>query len=317
MRAITFATPGAPFEDTELPQPPPPEGHDLLIRVEAISINPLDLKQHAAAPRLLGVDAAGVVLAAGSLAAGFTPGARVCCAAPPNRPGSYAEYLLADSRLVAPIPDAMGFGAAAALPCAGLTAWEALFERLRIDAGSRLLVLGGAGGVGSMAVQLAAQAGAAVTATASRPQSRDWATRLGATALLDHAGDMVAEARGKSLRFSHILATQGTARHWDALCTMLAPRGEICAIDAPGTLEMTKLRAKGAGFRFQALFAKALAQAPDMASQGQALASMAANPALQSIISRHHGRIQAAHIAVAHEELAEGHMLGKAILEGW
>lgn len=317
MRAITFAAPGAPFEDAILTDPPLPEGHDLLIAVEAISINPLDLKQHAGPPRVLGVDAAGTVLAAGPLAQGFSPGDRVCCAAPPNRPGAYAERLLADSRLVGRIPDGMGFAQAASLPCAGLTAWEALFERLRIDADSTVLVIGGAGGVGSMAVQLAAPVVARLVATASRPESRAWVTGLGAADVLDHAGDMAAEARAKKLRFSHIFATQGTERHWDALCSMLAPRGTICAIDMPGALEMVKLRAKGGGFCFQALFTKALNAAPDLASQGQALSAMAADGRLQSIVTRHAGRIHAADIAVAHAELAKGHVMGKIVLEGW
>ena len=122
MRAITFAAPGAAFEDSVLPDPPPPEGHDLLIAVEAIAINPLDLKQHAGPPRVLGVDAAGTVLAAGPRAVGFAPGDRVCCAAPPNRAGSYAERLLADARMVGRIPEATSFAEAAALPTAGLTA---------------------------------------------------------------------------------------------------------------------------------------------------------------------------------------------------
>jgi len=318
MRAITFATPGAPFEDCIIAEPPPPAGHDLLIAVQAIGINPLDLKQHAGPPRVLGVDSAGIVLAAGPLAQNFAPGDRVCCAAPPNRAGSYAEQLLVDARLAGRLPDGMGFAQAAALPTAGLTAWEALFERLRIDDASILLVLGAAGGVGSMALQLARTRSAArVIATASRPESQAWARQMGAHDVLDHAGDLVAQARAQKLRFSHVFATQGTAQHWDGLCTMLAPRGEICAIDTPAALDMTRLRAKGGGFRFEALFAKALFNAPDIASQGAALTGMAADPHLRSIISRNPGRICAEHIRVCHAWIAEGRMLGKAVLEGW
>ncbi len=318
MQAITFTAPGAAFEDTKLPDPAPPEGQDLLIAVEAIGINPLDVKQHVGPPRVLGVDAAGVVLAAGPLAEGFSTGDRVCCAAPPNRAGAYAQRLLIDARLVGRIPDAMGFAAAAALPCAGLTAWEALFERLRVTREGSLLVLGAAGGVGSMAVQLARGFGMArVVGTASRPESRAWVERMGADSVLDHAGDLPMQARAAKLRFDHIFATQGTERHWPALLAMLAPRGSICAIDQPGPLEMSALRARGGAFMFEALFAKALAQAPDMASQGAALTAMAADARLLPTITRNPGRICAAHVAVCHGWIMEGRMLGKAVLEGW
>ncbi len=319
MRAISFPAPGAGFEDTTLPAPAPPQGQDLVIAVRAVAINPLDLKQHAGPPRVLGVDAAGEVVAVGRDAQGlFSPGDRVLCAAPPNRPGSYAQFVTVDARLVGRIPAGMGFGAAAALPCAGLTAWEALFERLRIGDDSSLLVLGGAGGVGSMAVQLARlRSQASITATASRPESRDWVTRMGAHHVLDHGAPLAEQAREKRLRFSHILATQSTERQWEALCAMLAPRGMICAIDQPGMLDMTKLRPKGGGFLFEALFSKALAQAPDMASQGAALSAIAALPGLQPITTVQGGGICAAHIAVCHAKLAEGRMLGKAVLEGW
>ncbi len=318
MHAVTYPTPHAGFEDTTLPAPAPPQGQDLVIAVRAIAINPLDLKQHAGPPRILGVDAAGEVVAVGPQAQGFAPGDLVCCAAPPNRPGSYAQFVTVDSRLVGRMPPGMGFGPAAALPCAGLTAWEALFERLRIDDGSSLLVLGAAGGVGSIAVQLARlRSGATVTATASRPQSREWVTRLGAHHVLDHAAGLAEQARERRLRFSHILATQGTERHWEAMCAMLAPRGTICAIDQPGMLDMGRLRPKGGGFVFEALFSKALSQAPDMASQGAALTTMAALPGLLPITTLHAGRICAAHISVTHATLAEGRMLGKAVLEGW
>jgi NADPH2:quinone reductase len=318
MPAITYPAPGAGFEDMTLPAPAMPEGHDMVIAVRAIAINPLDLKQHAGPPRVLGVDAAGEVVAMGPAVHDFALGDHVCCAAPPNRPGSYAGFVTVDARLVGRVPPGMGFAAAAALPCAGLTAWEALFERLRIDDSSSLLVLGGAGGVGSMAVQLARlQTQAVVTATASRPESQAWLRRLGAHHLLDHAAPLPPQAREQNLRFSHILATQSTEAQWEALCAMLAPRGTICAIDMPGMLDMTKLRPKGGGFVFEALFAKALARAPDMASQGQALSAIAAHPGLLPVISLHGGRICAANIAACHAALASGRMLGKAVLEGW
>lgn len=318
MHAITFAAPHAAFEDATLPDPGPPEGHDLLIAVEAIGINPLDLKQHDGPPRVLGVDAAGVVLAAGPLARGFGPGDRVVCLAPPNRPGAYAQKLLVDGRLAGRIPETLSFADAAALPCAGLTAWEALFERLRVTREGSLLVLGAAGGVGSMAVQLARGFGMArVVGTAARPESRAWVERMGADAVLDHASDLPAQARAAKLRFDHIFVTQGTERHWPALTAMLAPRGSICAIDQPGALEMAALRAKGGGFLFEALFAKALSQAPDMATQGATLTALAADHRLLPTITRNPGRICAAHVAVCHAWIAEGRMLGKAVLEGW
>lgn len=319
-RAIGFAAPGAPFAWQDHPLPAPGPG-ELLLAVEAIALNPIDLKQHAGAPRVLGVDAAGRVLALGEGVAGFAPGMRVACLAPPSRAGSYASHLLVDARMAAPVPDALPLHEAAALPCAGLTAHEALFERLRIGDDATLLVVGGAGGVGGLAVQLArALTRARVAATASRPESRERALALGAHAVLDHGGDMAAEAKAQKLRFTHILSPSNTAANWEALLAMLAPRGSICLLDAPDALPLAKLRAKGAGLCFEAVFAKALFSAPDLASQGQALGRMLgllAEGRLGPLVTRQGGPISPAAITQAHEWLATGHMLGKAVLSGW
>ncbi|HBH35752.1 MAG TPA: zinc-binding alcohol dehydrogenase family protein, partial [Gammaproteobacteria bacterium] len=191
-------------------QTPKPEGHDLLVKIEAISVNPVDYKVRQgiadplSPPRILGWDAAGIVESAGGKVSLFKPEERVFYAGDITRSGSYASHQLVDERIVGRMPESLDFAAAAALPLTGITAWESLFDRLKIDpevdSAKQVLIIGGAGGVGSIAIQLAKQvANLRVTATASREESCLWCQSLGADEVINHHEEMVAQLKQRNL----------------------------------------------------------------------------------------------------------------------
>jgi NADPH2:quinone reductase len=314
--------------DLILPDPAAPRGHDLLVEIRAVSVNPVDAKLRSAAdpagePRILGFDACGVVRARGDKAQLFQEGDEVYYAGAVNRPGSNAQFHLVDERIVGRKPNNLSVAEAAALPLTSITAHEALFDRLKIarDATGAVLIIGGAGGVGSMAVQLARQlTGLTIVTTASRPETRDWCTALGAHHVLDHSGDLVAQARALGLAFPWIFSTTQTAKHWRALCDIIAPQGALCAIDDFSTIEIGRLKSKAASFHWEAMFARAIYQTPDIAKQHLLLNEVAAlieQGRLRHTLTRHLGRINAANLATGHALVESGTMIGKAVAEGW
>lgn len=319
------------LQDMTLPEPGAPGGRDLLVEVRAVSVNPVDAKQRAKSdpkgtPRVLGFDGAGVVRAAGPGAVLFRPGDAVFWAGAVNRPGSNAELQLVDERVVGRMPASLTFAEAAALPLTTITAWEGLFDRLRIardpaPTGEALLIVGGAGGVGSIAIQLARRlTGMTVIATASRAATRDWCQDLGAHHVINHREDMAAQAKALKLRVSRIFSTTGTAANWPVLCAILAPQGMICAIDDGTALDVSLLRAKSAGFHWEGMFARTLFQTPDMEAQHRLLTEAAAlldAGTLRTTLTRHLGPITAENLRAGHALVEGGTMIGKAVAEGW
>lgn len=319
------------LRDLTLPAPAAPTGHDLLIEVRAVSVNPVDAKQRAKAdpkgiPRILGFDGAGVVLAVGPDATLFQPGDAVFWAGAINCPGSNAELQLVDERVVGRMPKSLTCAEAAAMPLTTITAWEGLFDRLRIARDTApldeaVLIVGGAGGVGSIAIQLARKlTGMTVITTASRPETRDWCLDLGAHHVIDHRADMVAQVKALRRRVSRIFSTTNTAANWPALCAMLAPQGMICAIDEGTALDVSLLRAKSAGFHWEGMFARTLFQTPDMQAQHRLLTEAAAlldAGTLRTTMTRHLGAITAANLRAGHALVESGTMIGKAVAEGW
>jgi zinc-binding alcohol dehydrogenase family protein len=317
--------------DLDLPEPAAPTGRELLVEVRAVSVNPVDAKQRAAAdpggkPRVLGFDAAGVVRAVGPDCTLFRPGDAVFYAGVINRPGTNAELHLVDERIVGPKPTTLSFAEAAAMPLTTITAYEALFERLRVPRGEdrpgeAVLILGGGGGVASIAIQLARQlTGLTVLATASRPETREWCLSLGAHHVLDHAGDLPAQVKALGLRVPHVFGINRTDAHWDAICKLLAPFGLVCVIDATSGMEVQKLRPKSAGLVFEGMFARALHRTPDMAEQHRLLAEVAGlidAGRVRHTMTRHLGRIDAAGLRQAHALVEGGTMRGKVVLEGF
>ncbi|RQS64973.1 zinc-binding alcohol dehydrogenase family protein [Burkholderia sp. Bp8963] len=319
--------------DVELPQPVPGP-RDLLVKVEAISVNPVDTKVRApkpqieTAPRVLGWDAAGTVVAAGPDVTLFRPGDEVFYAGSITRPGANSEYHVVDERIVALKPRTLDFAAAAALPLTALTAWEALFDRLRVspqgaDAGKSVLIVGGAGGVGSIAIQLAKRLGKLhVIATASRPESAQWVRTLGADQVVDHFGDLAAQLRDAGhAQVDYVLIFNDTDRHFPAAADVIRPQGGICTIvENAQPVPVELLKVKSAAFHWEFMFTRAMFETPDMIEQHKILTEVARlvdGGALRTTLGEHLGAINAENVRHAHRLLEAGRAIGKLVLAGF
>ena len=319
--------------DVDLPKPAP-QGRDLLVAVRAVAVNPVDTKvrkpkpQVEKQPRVLGWDAAGVVEAVGPQATLFKPGDEVFYAGDITRQGSNSEYQLVDERIVGCKPKNLGFAEAAALPLTAITAWEGLFDRLRIshagaDRGKSLLIVGGAGGVGSIAIQIARRvAGLKVVATASRPETIAWCRDLGADVVVDHRGDLAANLKAQGIgAVDYILCCNDTDQHFPALAEAIAPQGTICTIvENARPLPVELLKSKSAAFAWEFMFTRAMYQTPDMVEQHRLLDRVAAlveDGTLRTTLKGLVGTINAANLKRAHAELESGKAIGKLVLEGF
>ena len=329
MRAI-LATPA--LVDTELPEPVPGP-HDLLVRIEAVAVNPIDTKLRAAVgvgdpPRQLGWDAAGMVAAVGERVSRFRVGEAVMFAGDAGRAGCNAEAVLVDERLVGRRPARLSWAEAAAVPLTGLTAWEALFERLDLDPaggtgrGRSLLILGGAGGVGSIAIQLARRAGAVVIASASRPESAAWVRALGADHVVDHHRPLTPQLTALGFAAVDRIANfSDTDAYWEVMAELIAPLGSIVAIVGNRRpLDLNRLKAKSVTFAWEFMFSRSQFQTADMGRQGEILDQLAElfdRGELRPTLARTLSPINAANLAIAHAQLASGSTIGKIALVGW
>ena len=323
----------ASLVDVELPKPTA-GAHDLLVRVEAISVNPVDTKlrspkpQVEAKPKVLGYDAAGVVEAIGDSVTGFRPGDRVYYAGDVTRPGSNAEYQLVDARLVGHAPQSIGLADAAALPLTTITAWELLFQRMPYDsehggADKSLLIIGGAGGVGSIAIQLARRAGFTVIATASRTETIDWCRSLGAQHVINHREPLAPQLA--ALGFAQVdaaLDLADTDRYWDTLGELLAPQGHLGLIVEPrGALKIgDPYKAKCIGIHWEMMFARPRFKTADQAEQGRILERVAGlidAGELRGTCTETLVPINAANLREVHRRLESGSTIGKLVLAGW
>lgn len=318
--------------DATLPEPVA-QGRDLLVEVRAVSVNPVDAKVRAnVAPepgqaKILGWDAAGVVRAVGPDVTLFKPGDRVWYAGSIARQGSYAELQLVDERIVGPMPASLGFAEAAALPLTSLTAWEMLFQRLEIpiggDAGGKsLLVIGAAGGVGSIIVQLARQlTGLTVIGTASRPQSQDWIGQLGAHHVLDHGQPLSRELERLGLpQPDYIVSLSHTDQHFAEIVECITPQGKFGLIDDPDLIDIRLLKRKSASVHWEFMFTRALFGTADMAAQHAILcrvAQLVDAGTIRTTLNQHFGSIDAANLKRAHALIESHQARGKIVLEGW
>ena len=320
------------LQDIALPAPQP-GARDLVVKVEAISVNPIDCKMRGAAPdgdgpRVLGWDVAGVVTAVGAEASLFKVGDQVFYAGSLTRQGANSELHVVDERIVGRKPATLGFEQAAALPLTSITAWEALFERLGVskkgaDEGKPILIIGGAGGVGSIAIQLAKKlARLTVVATASRPESAAWCEELGADHVLDHNGDIVGQLAALGVpAVDYILCLNETDKHFAAMAAAIAPQGRICSIvrnEAP--LAMEELFAKSATLVYELMFTRSMFGTADMIEQHKlldAVAGLVDDGVLVTTVGEHHGAINAANIARAHATLEGRRAIGKIVLSGF
>jgi zinc-binding alcohol dehydrogenase family protein len=313
---------------------PQATGRDLLVEVNAIAVNPVDYKSRAprpqveTAPKILGWDVAGVVKAVGPDVTLFKPGDAVYYAGSRTRPGGNSELHLVDERIVGRKPRTLGFAEAAALPLTTLTAWEALFDRLAIsrtgaDAGRALLVIGGAGGVGSIAIQLARRlARLRVIATASRPESAKWAREVGADEIIDHTSDLAGQlaALGRP-DVDYILCCNSTDQYFPAFASLIAPQGKICAIvGTQKPVELVSLMQKSVTFAWELMFTRPTFQTADMLVQHQILdeaAGLLESGVLRTTATTRLHPINAANLRRAHALLEGGHVVGKIVLEGF
>jgi NADPH2:quinone reductase len=318
--------------DIELERPSP-TGRDLLVAVRAIAVNPVDTKVRAPkdkvepTPKVLGWDAAGVVEAVGPEVTMFAPGDEVFYAGDLTRPGCNAEYQLADERIVAHKPRSLDFAQAAAIPLTAITAYESFFERLGIDvkgsnAGETLLIIGGAGGMGSIGIQLAKMAGLRVIATASRPESIQWVAELGADQVINHFEPLRPQIEEFGLKHvDHIAVFNSTDAHWNAAVDLIRPQGKIVLlVDNKEPLAQNVMKSKSASLVWEFMFTRSMFQTPDMIEQHRLLTRVAEwidEGRIRGTVGELMTPINAENLRRAHRTLESGRTIGKIVLEGW
>ncbi|KJC40654.1 NADPH:quinone reductase [Bradyrhizobium sp. LTSP849] len=312
---------------------PAPKGRDIRVAVKAISANPVDYKMRKrAAPaegevKILGYDAAGVVDAVGPEVTLFKPGDEVFYAGSIQRPGTNSEFHLVDERIVGNKPKSLSFAQAAALPLTSITAWELLFDRLGAVPGKSvdprtLLITGGAGGVGSILIQLARRlTGLTVLATATRPESQKWCFDLGAHAVIDHGKPIKEQIEKLKLPPVALVASLTfTEQHYKAIADVMAPQGRFGLIDDPPEFTVSAFKGKAISVHWESMFTRSSFQTPDMIAQHHLLndvADLIDKGVLRTTLDQTFGTINAANLKRAHALLESGKSRGKIVLEGW
>jgi zinc-binding alcohol dehydrogenase family protein len=337
MKAIGYYQPlpvadEAALLDIEAPTPPL-RAHDILVRVEANSVNPVDIRTRAAcrpqdgAAKVLGYDAAGIVEAVGSEVRRFRKGDAVFYAGAIDRPGANSELHAVDERIVGPKPKSLSFAEAAALPLTSLAAWELLFDRLRIPFGEpngsdAILIVNGADGVGSIMTQIARRlTGLIVIATASRPESATWCRKMGAHHVIDH--QMPLKEGLCQIGIPHVryvAALSGTERHQAEIVEALCPHGALAIVDDPEAFDVVPFKSKSIAIHWESMFTRSTYATRDMCEQHCILSevsSLVDGGVLHSTVCTNLGPINAANLRHAHAELESGRSIGKAVVSGW
>lgn len=319
------------FLDVELPTPTS-TGRDVLVAVQAVAVNPVDTKVRApkdkveATPRVIGWDASGIVQAIGPEVTLFKVGDPVYFAGDLTRSGSYAQFQLVDERIVGHKPASLSHAEAAALPLTTITAYEAFFDRLKIDrdganAGESILIIGASGGVGSIGIQLAKRAGLKVIATASRAETIAWVKELGADYVVNHREPLVEQVRAHGFQFVDHIAIFNDMRHWDAAVELIRPQGGIVSIDDTHLpMPMAGMKTKAASLHWEFMFARSMHQTPDMIEQHHLLSFVAKEidaGRIRTTISEVLRPINAANMRQAHALVESGKARGKIVLEGF
>ncbi|RJG13349.1 zinc-binding alcohol dehydrogenase family protein [Pseudomonas cavernicola] len=320
------------LQDIELPEPTPGP-RDLLVEVRAISVNPVDTKirqnvqPENGQAKVLGWDVAGVVKVVGSDVSLFEVGDKVFYAGALNRAGGNSERHVVDERIVGHMPKNLSFTQSAALPLTAITAWELLFERLQIaqnktDQQQSLLIVGAAGGVGSILTQLARQlTGLTVIGTASRPETQAWVRELGAHHVIDHSQPLSAELKRIGIgQVTHVASLTQTDQHFDQLIEALAPQGKLALIDDPKALDVVKLKRKSLSLHWEFMYTRSLFETADMLEQHKLLnrvAELIDSGILKTTVGEHFGSINASNLRRAHALLESGKAKGKIVLESF
>ena len=313
--------------ETDIPQPGP---NDLLVEVRGISVNPVDVKVRASAqpeegPRILGFDAAGIVKEVGSKTTRFRPGDEVFYAGDITRPGTNAAFHSVDERIVGRKPSSLGFAEAAGMPLTTITAWEILFDSFGLKEGEgqgeELLVIGGAGGVGSILIQLAKKlTGLTVIATASRDDTRAWVAKMGADQIVNHRNPLDAEMKALGMAPRYVASLTHTDKHFKAIKELIKPRGHIALIDDPKTLDIVPCKAKALSISWEFMFARPMFQTEDMDAQHRLLnrlADLLDHTTLLPTVNKHGGTLNVESLRAAHELQESGTAIGKTVLDGF
>ena len=337
MKAIGYHQAGAidradALIDLELPTPVPGP-RDLLVRVKAVSVNPVDVKVRASsagtdgAPKILGFDAAGIVEAVGSAVSLFKAGDAVFYAGDLSRQGTNAELHLVDERIVGHKPASLGWAEAAALPLTAITAWELLFDRLGVPhgrkaAGGVLLVINGAGGVGSILIQLARRlTGLTVIATASRAETTAWAEKMGAHLVIDHRKPLDEElARVGHPEVNYVAGLTGSDQYLSLFPKIVAPQGHIALIDDPRHFDIVPLKRKSITVAWELMFTRSIYATADMIEQHRLLeevSHLVDAGVLKTTLTRTLSPIDAANLKEVHRIVESGSAIGKTVLEGF
>ncbi len=311
---------------------PVPIDHDILVRIDAISINPVDSKERLGlsgrldVPLVLGWDACGEVISVGNSVQNFKPGDMVMYAGDITRPGSYAEFQLVDERIVGPKPEDLSCEEAATLPLTTLVAWESLFDRLEIDRDDSdspaLLIIGAAGGLGSMAIQFARQlSNCTVIATASRPKSKKWCSELGAHHVIDHSGDLAEQL--KAIGFEtvpYILNCSNNIPYWKIMCEIVSPEGAICLVaSTKAKLDLDIYMEKSVRINYELMFTRSIFGTEKMSIQGDVLtkiSEMISAGTIRHVMTENFGPMTTSSLAKAHSHIEQGRMIGKLALSG-
>lgn len=319
------------FIDVDLDKPKA-SGYDILIEVKAVSVNPVDTKQRSPrdtveeTPRVLGWDASGVVHAVGGDVTLFKPGDEVYYAGDITRSGTNAQFQLVDERIVGYKPESLSYAEAAALPLTTITAYEALYDRLSIDrdganSGESILIIGAGGGVGSIGIQLAKASGLIVIATASRPETANWVTELGAAHVVNYQKSMVEQIH--KLGFPHVdhIAIFNDMRHWETAVELIRPQGGIVSIDnTDSPMPMAGMKMKAASLHWEFMFARAMHNTPDMIEQHKLL-NYVANEIdagrIRTTLNEALSPINAENIRAAHALVETGKVRGKVVVHGF
>jgi NADPH:quinone reductase len=337
MRAIAYQTSQEITSETalvDIEQPvPEPKGRDLLVEIKAVSVNPVDTKlRRNAAPaggewRVLGFDAAGIVKAVGPEVTLFKAGDAVFYAGAIDRPGTNSEFHLVDERIVGSKPASLDFAAAAALPLTAITALEMLFDRLKVrdavpGAANAILIIGGAGGVGSIAVQLARTlTDLTVIATASRPETADWVKSLGAHHVVDHSKPLAAEVAALGIGApAFIFSMTNSVDHLAEIAEAIAPQGRFGLIDDPKALDVLPLKRKSVSTHWEMMFTRSLLQTSDMIEQHKllnAVARLVDDGKIRTTLAEIVGPINAENLRKAHAMIESGRTRGKLVLDGF
>jgi zinc-binding alcohol dehydrogenase family protein len=313
---------------------PSASGRDLLVRVKAVAVNPVDYKVRSPKekveenPKILGWDVAGIVEEVGPDCKLFKPGDEVYYAGDITRQGGNSEFHLVDERIVGEKPKSLSFAQAAALPLTTITAYEALFDRMNIrrkpseNQNKTLLIIGAAGGVGSIAIQLAKWAGLTVIGTASRPESIDWSKKQGADHTINHFKEFVPQLKQLGFETVHyILCLNTTDKHWINMTNAIAPQGKICSIvETKGPLDLTLLKNKSATFVWELMFTRSMFQTEDMIEQHKLLnevADLVDSKIIKTTLTEHLSPINAENLRKAHTILETGKSIGKTVVENF